>query len=55
MADFNEEDIKNLSIDEINELYKEIIEMPAPLIGGVACGDSLSSKDCCPKGGIVHA
>ncbi len=39
-----EDDIKNLSIDEINELYNDIIETPDPLIGGIA-------TYCDPKAG----
>lgn len=47
MVDFNEESFDNLSIDEINELYEDIIEMPSPIIAGVA------NQDCEPKGGFV--
>lgn len=40
MKDFNDnngEDIKDISIEEIEELYKDVIEMPEPLIATV-CG-----------------
>lgn len=35
MKDFNNDDIKDLSIDEINEMFQDVIEMPAPLIATV--------------------
>ncbi len=37
MNEFNNDDEKEISIDEINELYKDVIEMPEPLIATV-CG-----------------
>ena len=36
MPEFDENHLKDLSIDEMNELFKDIIEIPEPLIGGVA-------------------
>lgn len=45
MNDFNDDDIKNLSIEEINELYKDIIEMPALRMAGIGytCESSKNS------------
>ncbi|MBQ8887020.1 MAG: hypothetical protein IJY61_04895 [Candidatus Gastranaerophilales bacterium] len=37
MKEFNDDDINDLSIEDINELYKDVIEMPEPLIATV-CG-----------------
>lgn len=47
MVAFNEDNFDDLSIEEINELYDDIIEMPSPIIAGVA------SEDCEPKGGFT--
>lgn len=44
MKDFNEDSFKDLSIEEIDELYKDILEMPSPLIGGVGNTNCESEK-----------
>ena len=35
MKDFNEDDIENLSIEEIQELFKDVFEMPNPMIASL--------------------
>lgn len=46
--DFNDDDenMADISIDEINELYKEVVEMPEPLIATVCGLPKIYAQSC---------
>ncbi len=51
MTNFDDDNLQDLSIDEINILFDDIIEMPGTLIASVAYGslDPCSAKDYGPN------
>ena len=44
MENFNEDELPTLSIDEIEELYADIIETPTPLLISMSKGSGCVSK-----------